>query len=363
MTDHTSAHQPRDLLAEAQRRAHKAGQPFEALLELTHRCNIACRHCYIVPGVAELPFDEWKKILAQFAEAGVFVLTLTGGEPTLHRDFYRILRLATEMEFAVRIFSNFTTFTPQDMDEICRANLLGIETTILGPDAETHDWFCRSKGAFDKAVKAIKFFKERGVAVGLKSVWTRYNYRRARRMTELARELGVGFRASPTVTPRRDASDDNCECRLSEDETFELLCDLMRTEGPESWAASCDALPPTNPDAGFCGAGVVSFRVDPLGKVYPCVEIQEVVGDLRRERLEDIWRCSPYLLALRKLRQRDAKECMDCPDAKFCFRCPGEALNENGSLCAKSSTACMLARARRRVYETAKAALGSGPDT
>lgn len=69
---------------------------FEAYLTL--RCNLGCAYCInslsgkAVRGRNELPAEEWAAGLNRI-DFGETPLTLGGGEPTLYRDFYRLLDL------------------------------------------------------------------------------------------------------------------------------------------------------------------------------------------------------------------------------------------------------------------------------
>ena len=346
------------LLRRAQQRAVENGKAFDITVELTHRCNMACRHCYIVPGEGELSLSQWLGILAQLAAHGVFVLTVTGGEPTVYTQFFEFLELATRFGFALRIFSNLTTLDEEDVGRLCEANILGIETTLHAADAETHDAFCRSPGAFDKTLRTLRLMKAKGLPLGLKTAWTRCNHKEPERMFRLAADLGLSLRGGPTVTPRRDGATDHLDCQLTEDELFDLFMKLTHLSGDSSRLASCEAYPVPDGNRGFCGAGITGVRISPSGKVYPCVEMRECVGRLLEQPFERIWNDAPLLKELRALRLRDAKECMACEDLRYCFRCPAYAVNEGFGLYGRAEAACRLARVNRRVAEALSEAAG-----
>ncbi|MEW6359201.1 MAG: radical SAM protein [Planctomycetota bacterium] len=336
----------------AQDRAVKNGRAFDIVIELTHRCNVACRHCYILPGARELSVREWDRILAEMARHGVFVLTVTGGEPTLYPNFFDFMELTKRHNFAVRLFTNLTTLSEEDMDRLREANLLAVETTIHAADAAVHDRFCRSPGAFEKEIAALKRMREKGFPLAIKTTWSRCNHKSPQRMFDLAEKLGIYLRASPSMTPRRDMSTDHFDdWRLSDDELFDLFMEIIRITGTEEKLSSCDSYPLPKDDAHFCGAGLASARIDPSGRMYPCIEIQEVVGDLTAQSFDEIWYNAPMLKELRRLHVTDAKECMACADRKFCFRCPGQAHSEGAGLCGPAQDACRIARVNRRIFE------------
>ena len=65
--------------------------PLDSTIELTHRCPMDCRMCYLHRISRELSTDELKKVLDQLAREGCLFLLLTGGEPFLREDLMEIL--------------------------------------------------------------------------------------------------------------------------------------------------------------------------------------------------------------------------------------------------------------------------------
>ena len=69
--------------------------PFDALIELTHACNLKCIHCYCLPENRPLlNQEEINNLLQQLAELGCISLTFSGGEVFLRNDFFDILEIA-----------------------------------------------------------------------------------------------------------------------------------------------------------------------------------------------------------------------------------------------------------------------------
>ena len=69
------------LMAEMGQRAMDLGVPLSVHIDITYRCNERCVHCYLDhDDHGEMTTAEIKKLLGELAEAGVFLLTLSGGE-------------------------------------------------------------------------------------------------------------------------------------------------------------------------------------------------------------------------------------------------------------------------------------------
>ena len=88
-------------------RALRLGIPLGAQLDLTYRCNERCVHCYLDHvDHGEMTLAEIKDLLDQFAAAGVFFLTISGGEIFLRPDLFDILEHARRLMFSVKIKTN-----------------------------------------------------------------------------------------------------------------------------------------------------------------------------------------------------------------------------------------------------------------
>lgn len=83
-------------------------------VHLTLRCNKHCSYCAVGPVTAtfrELTAAEWLDRIQQFPGSWVI---LSGGEPTLYRDFVRLVQQCPK---SCMIYSNFTTpLDPQAFD-------------------------------------------------------------------------------------------------------------------------------------------------------------------------------------------------------------------------------------------------------
>src|SRR5207249_773565 len=80
-------------------RARAALAPLHVLLELTYRCNVRCVHCYLAGDEREMTLDELTPVLDDLAAAGCLILTLSGGEPLLRRDFFDVAEAARARGF------------------------------------------------------------------------------------------------------------------------------------------------------------------------------------------------------------------------------------------------------------------------
>ena len=75
-----------DLMQDVTSKAFRLNVPLNVQLDLTYRCNERCVHCYLDHhDHGEMTTAEIKHLLQDMADAGVFILTLSGGEIFVRR--------------------------------------------------------------------------------------------------------------------------------------------------------------------------------------------------------------------------------------------------------------------------------------
>src|SRR5207245_1994979 len=95
------------LMYEMNQKALELGVPISVHLDVSYRCNERCVHCYLDhDDHGEMTLAEMRDVLDQMAEAGVFFLTISGGEVLMRMDFFDILAHARARMFSVKLKTN-----------------------------------------------------------------------------------------------------------------------------------------------------------------------------------------------------------------------------------------------------------------
>ncbi len=337
------------LLFRADREAVAKNIPTDVVFEVTRRCNLDCRMCYVV-GHHEahpdgLSTDEVKDALDQLASAGTIRLTFSGGEPFMRRDFLEIVAHARERAFSIDIFSNGTLIGPDTAKRLRELAVWQVGISLLGATPATHDRITGHQGSFARALNAIRSLKAVGTKVRIKTLLLHDNFHEYRQIVALAHELGVPFSLDPTVSSRNDGSTDTLTMAITDEEFKELVSDP--TLGPGSLSFDNGQLHDVREQrlGGYlCRAGITFCDISWNGDVLPCMQYPTPAGSLRRERFDTIWRHAPLFEELRRLRRESAPECRGCELLPLCFRCPATAAIEKGDPLAAYETACHRAR-------------------
>ena len=131
-------------------RALALAQPLAATLELTYRCNWRCVFCFNPRhhDVRGLTGAEWIAVLDDLRALGTLSIALTGGEVLTHPDFLQIARAARERRFSLRILTNGALVGEEMADAIAGLDPTGVELSLHGATAESHDRTTGRPGSF-----------------------------------------------------------------------------------------------------------------------------------------------------------------------------------------------------------------------
>jgi len=192
------------------------GSDLSALHEsliLTWECNLHCLHCrpYLPPN-GTLSFNDVKKHLDSLAKKGTLFLHLTGGEPLVHKNFWKIVSSASQKNFALILHTNGTLITPKVGERLKHFNFLQVSLTVLGGNARTHDSLTGVKGSFEKTIHALKIMKEKGLDVVLSTTKLSDNQEEIPGMERLAKNNGVPLKIIPYQTPNKGEFEEFNRC-------------------------------------------------------------------------------------------------------------------------------------------------------
>ncbi len=335
-----------ELMQEISNRALDLGIPLSVQLDLTYRCNERCIHCYLDhEDHGEMTTAEIKNLLEQLAAAGVFFLTMSGGEIMLRKDFFEILEHARALLFSVKLKTNAILIREKEAKRLRSLGVQSIQISIYSHRAEVHDAITKVRGSLERSVGAIRFLKSQGLNVTIANALMLQNIGDYAGVKALGDELGVEVTMDPTITPKMDGDRSLLALGLNHSELLKVFRDESLVGKVEEFCAP----PPrvTEDDLGGlpCSAGHTACYVSPYGDVYPCVQFPLPTGNVRKSKFLDIWRHSPQLHEVRSIKLRDLPACSQCAHGGTCTRCPGLAYME-GNMRGPSSQDCEKSFAR-----------------
>jgi radical SAM protein with 4Fe4S-binding SPASM domain len=156
-------------------------------LQITNRCNLRCRHCYIGEATArELSAVQVRNVLREFEDMQGLRVLLTGGEPLLHSHFDEINELLPDLFLRKILFTNGILLTPSLLK---RLKVHEIQVSIDGMRIG-HDTL-RGEGTWEKAVNAVRTAIDAGFTISVSTMVHQANLNDFDAMEELFHSLEV----------------------------------------------------------------------------------------------------------------------------------------------------------------------------
>ena len=341
------------------RKCASLGIPVSGIFELTPRCNLQCRMCYVrlspeemAPLGQERTTAQWLELARQARDSGMAFLLLTGGEPTLRADFCQLYEALAQMGLSISINTNGTLLSPKIRELWHRFPPALVNITIYGTDRADYDALCGNPQAYDAVVEAIDWLRNEGILVHLNTTMVPTNYHKWEQLEAFAKARSLELRMTTYCFPPTRRCKDHFQ-RLEPEEAGALLVkDTLYREGPEGIlrkARDLDTpLPRTceleNGEPIQCMAGRSQFWVTWHGDMTPCAMLTGPATKPFNSGFDAAWEelknlCQPIRLC---------PECVECEDRKSCMNCAAVTYAETGNFAGKPEYMCRLNRAYRK---------------
>lgn len=339
---------------------------------ITGNCNCCCRHCYMsAPGgkVGEFSHDKCMELIHQFEEAGVQIVTLTGGEPLIRKDFLEIVKALTYAGIKIaEIMSNGLLVDAgllESLEKVGQKPAFNMSFDGIG----CHDRMRGISGAEKAVIRAFRVCAERGFSTAAEFCLHKGNAHSLRDSVRLLSELGCqslkvnGLRAEGEGAKIQEEI-------LSADEMFQIFLDYI----PQFME---DALPIDLMLSGFfrgsgkparmeipfekcreqddcsnyclCGHARNWMHITADGFIVPCIPIgsaefgKTYFPSVFQMSIQEALQDSKYMRFIDTRLKAYFKENPECEVCEFRNRCAGGCRGEaahNGGLMGKDELAC-----------------------
>lgn len=332
----SSMKQDKDWLNRVRGKAWTTRVPLSATLELTSRCNLRCRHCYLgdqseqhKKRSLERDTEAVKASLREWADAGALYLLITGGDPMMRKDFAEIYRFARELGMLVTVFCDGILVTDKIIALFREWPPRKVEISIYGATAETYETVTRVPGSHAAAWRGIERLLEGGITVALKTVMMSLNEHEMEAMASQAAERGLAFRYDAAIFPcLPDSSKEPLDLRTPPERV--VAYDMADPKRREHWRQAIQKLEkfPVSDRLYSCGAGATGFYSDPYGRLSPCLMTTHYRYEQGTRSFKDLW--DNELGDIRKKKRTRSDTCLTGPLRGACAHCPAMNFLENG---------------------------------
>ena len=328
----------------------RKGMPVSGTFELTPRCNLSCKMCYIhmtgeeqASRGRELTTEEWLAVGRQAVDAGMVYLLLTGGEPMLRKDFTAIYSEMIRMGVVVSLNTNGTLITPEILECFKKHPPETVNVTLYGASPDTYAGLCGVRGGYEKAFEGVRSLVSAGVRVIINTTFTACNAKDMEALVAFAQEVGVPIRTAAYTFPSVRNGHEDCGICLSSEEQgvlnarFEYLTSTPQQRATkaaylrkamEAEEARVREPLPARGDPLGCMAGRGQFWMAWNGEMYPCGMLSDYAVKPSEGGMDfaDMWRQTHtrteaiYLPAA----------CAECALRKVCPSCAAVTQSNHG---------------------------------
>jgi len=312
--------------------------PIRFDMALTFNCQNDCVHCYAggPKQTKELTTNQWKQVIDKLHQIGVFILTFTGGEPTLKEDLPELLVYAQQKGLVTGLITNGRKLANKSyVEKLERSGLDFVQITLESHKPKIHNQITGDPKSYKETVEGIKNLIPTQIYTTTNTTLNQHNKASFLDTIDFIKKLGVAAFGSNSLIYSGKAKQIAKEFTLTIKDLKNLLPKIQTKAAKLGlkflWYTPtqyCE-LDPVKLGLGIksCSAAMINMCIAPNGDVYPCQSYFESLGNILENTWETIWN---HPLAT-KIRNREYKEpkCKDCPQLQICGAgCPLEIQNK-----------------------------------
>ena len=309
-------------------------------LEITRKCNLNCLHCgsdcKADTNFPELTTESWFKIIDYIEKtySKKVALVITGGEPLLHPDIFKIGQYIKDKGMRWGMVTNGISLNKNKLDKLIKAGIYSITLSLDGLE-ENHNWLRDSPNAFKKTLSALKEIGKTNIY--FKDVVTCVSPRNLNELKDIANLLIENnienwriFRIFPSGRAK-----DNPDLSLTFKQTQEMLDFIAKNKkgylekglnlnlSCEGWI-SMDKDVQVRDNPFFCRAGVNIASVLSDGTITGCTNNSEAfhVGNILKDNFANLWKNKFDIF-----RKREWIEKTECSNCKHIKQCNGSSIH------------------------------------
>jgi MoaA/NifB/PqqE/SkfB family radical SAM enzyme len=288
-------------------RAHNT-LPFMSNFALTNNCNFKCKHCSAAGQKGEeLSTEEWKDIIRQSIELGVFIMMFTGGEPLLRKDLCEIIGSVDKKKTVPIIFTN-GFLLKNKIKELKKSGLNRVYVSIDYADPKLHDGHRQMIGAYKKAIESIRAAKTEGMLVGISTFasQSRIEDGTLEKIFKLGDSLDVNeiFITNEMPIGRNTKNYKLGTVGKDYPSMIKKFVKINQRKFKKMGIFAYQQI--TSVEATGCSAGTNMFKVAFNGDLWPCEFCNHTVGNLKKDSLYLLWP------KMRELAAKKRNEQMGC---------------------------------------------------
>ncbi len=283
--------------------------PVHVDFELTQKCNINCKHCFIIRK-RQIYSARTKKVIDRLVKEGVIIFELSGGEPLLVPEIFGIIRYLKNKKKIVTLASNGTLITKEIANRLSKTIPDKIYISLDGPK-DIHG-IIRGKGNFDLTLEGIRNLNNAGIYPTISFTINKLNIGHIREFIKEIEKVEIKNIFFICGEPVHNKFKENC---FSHEERTLVEKELQRINTKYRYI---NHFAPKKINALYYGCffRLTMCQVTPNGDVLSCPIIGEKQGYILKEDLRSIWKRMQ-----KNMENRKSQKCKSCKWSTRCFPC------------------------------------------
>ena len=249
--------------------------------------------------------------------------------------------------------------TEKNIKILKEANISQIQVSLYSMNPDEHDLITQMRGSHKKTIQSINKLLELNIPLVISTPVMKTNFEGYKDVIVWAERKNIKTVTDFILMAQSDFNKSNLDYRISVDETSTLIKDILKYKSSYSAMIKekyCNTVLKENQtwqDQPICGVGMDILCLSANGVFYPCSGWQNfAVGNAYSQSLSEVWEDSSELNYLRKIRNSDFKECIECSGRDFCAMCLVRNYNEsNGDIFKINKHYCDVAFLNKKLAE------------
>lgn len=293
-------------------------------LNPTERCNLRCQHCWLSPEFfsagfspterteQELNLNEIGSIIKQSLALGLKSIKLTGGEPFLRSDIYKIIELIKKYKLYLHIETNGTIIGRSEANFLKKSRVDRVSISLDSINQSTFESFRGVSNSFEKVLKSITLLVSAGISVEVIMSLINQNISEFHQVLNYCKKVGVRSLKLNTIIPtgrgavlykknlipdmdvllsfvrkveKKYLQDNQIRIHLSIPPAFRSISSIIYDVDSNCKILNILGIL-SNGNISICGIGRVEKSL--------------VLGNIRTDNIKNIWLKHPFLKSLRK---------------------------------------------------------------
>ena len=288
-------------------------RPKSASILLTTRCNGRCGICKIwMLAPNEIEFKEALKTIIDLKSFGVDTINLLGGEPLLYERLFDLADFIKSQNIRCTLITNGLLIGPDNIKDI-KKSFDYVSVSVDGSSKEVYEKI-RNGASFDKALDGLILVKQSAIPCDMRYTIQNKNLDDISNAVSLAERLGInillGFVENRGVGNARDEICKKVDAKKLIEQISRIKSPFLLTH-KRTFEVIANRLS-GKPTRFKCNSPYNYIFIFTTQDVYPCSVIDEKMGNLRENRISDIYFSTKFRQIRKSITKGNSEICKNC---------------------------------------------------